>query len=376
MKRDDREANKEFGWVLEMWGYTLGVLSLGIHHIVDPEFQCEPQGTGMDGMDIYPIYHYTFDLRFDNVWSVSKRSYHGRYFPQNYRLPPPCSSESHHRFIGLLNEATANLPGYQGQDQGGNKQPWPEPEEHWLHDHSGFLPPGERPPVPPPKVSAVGPMALTHAVVGTGPWSFGDRYEVFFLARGVVAVFRGRLSAVKGGAGLSGRWRFAEKADEATGGGDGSAAQAGDLVVALCGEEYRVHFALASGDWSFEARALGEAAGHGAVNGRLRGKIPSASSHAEEAARYPPGPLAAVLGAGPFAWAGMVPAMFLRGGVFQSPWSDGEWSLEGDKLHVTFYGIKHELTLSSADCGRLLSMRTSDRDRVPVAFSHEPLCVS
>ena len=39
MKRDDPDANREFGWVLEMWGYTLGALSLGIRHVVDPDFQ-------------------------------------------------------------------------------------------------------------------------------------------------------------------------------------------------------------------------------------------------------------------------------------------------------------------------------------------------
>jgi hypothetical protein len=41
----------------------------------------------MDGMAHYPIYHYTFDIRTERVWAISKRTYHGRYFPKNYREP-------------------------------------------------------------------------------------------------------------------------------------------------------------------------------------------------------------------------------------------------------------------------------------------------
>lgn len=48
----------------------------------------------------------------------------------------------------------------------------------------------------------------------------------------------------------------------------------------------------------------------------------------------------------------------------------------GDSAVVvaTFFGIVHELSIGSAECGRLLSVRKSDGDRVPVAFAHEAAC--
>ena len=45
-----------------------------------------------------------------------------------------------------------------------------------------------------------------------------------------------------------------------------------------------------------------------------------------------------------------------------------------ERIYATFFNIKHELSLGSAECGRMISVRVSDRDRVPVAFSYEPLC--
>jgi len=101
-------------------------------------------------------------------------------------------------------------------------------------------------------------------------------------------------------------------------------------------------------------------------------------THSEESVRYVPGSLAAVLaGAGPFAWAGMTPATFLRGGRFQTPWGVGTWHAKAgfDGVVVaTFFGIAHELRLGSRECGRLLSVRSSDGDRVPVSFTFEAEC--
>jgi hypothetical protein len=41
---------------------------------------------------------------------------------------------------------------------------------------------------------------------------------------------------------------------------------------------------------------------------------------------------------------------------------------------ATFFEIAHELRIGSAECGRLLSTRVKDGDRVPVAFVHEADC--
>ena len=41
LKRDP-EADRAFGWVLEMWGWTLATARLGIRHIVNKQLQAEP----------------------------------------------------------------------------------------------------------------------------------------------------------------------------------------------------------------------------------------------------------------------------------------------------------------------------------------------
>ena len=41
LKRDP-EADKRFGWVLEMWGYSVAAAALKIEHSVSPSFQVEP----------------------------------------------------------------------------------------------------------------------------------------------------------------------------------------------------------------------------------------------------------------------------------------------------------------------------------------------
>ena len=66
LKRDP-EADKQFGWVLEMWGYTLAATRLGIRHLVWKEFQAEPSSLWNSDLEGGPhIYHYTFGLA---AWS-------------------------------------------------------------------------------------------------------------------------------------------------------------------------------------------------------------------------------------------------------------------------------------------------------------------
>ena len=40
-----RDANRVFGWVLEMWAYNLAARNMGIRHTVSQSLQVEPQGT-------------------------------------------------------------------------------------------------------------------------------------------------------------------------------------------------------------------------------------------------------------------------------------------------------------------------------------------
>ena len=64
LKRD-AEADKVFGWVLEMWGYTLAATRLGIRHYVWNSLQAEPSALWHSDLDGDPhIYHYTFGLEY------------------------------------------------------------------------------------------------------------------------------------------------------------------------------------------------------------------------------------------------------------------------------------------------------------------------
>eukprot|EP00908_Phaeocystis_cordata_P002704 Transcript_12949.p2 GENE.Transcript_12949~~Transcript_12949.p2 ORF type:complete len:369 (+),score=147.74 Transcript_12949:23-1108(+) len=77
--KGDADANRVFGWVLEMWGYNLAVRNLGIRHTVLQSLQVEPQGTGTDDMEGKYIYHYTFGQTAGKGWRLDKRSYYGGY---------------------------------------------------------------------------------------------------------------------------------------------------------------------------------------------------------------------------------------------------------------------------------------------------------
>ena len=107
LKRD-READKAFGWVLEMWGWSLATARMGIRHLVVPELQAEPANSGIHNLDRYFIYHYTFDLK-TGPWSWSKRVHMGRY-PEPLPTPPANAASSSKTFVEIMNRAMRSLP--------------------------------------------------------------------------------------------------------------------------------------------------------------------------------------------------------------------------------------------------------------------------
>ena len=58
------EADRAFGWMLEMWGYSIAVARLGIKHFVWQKLQIEPSAAWhQDTSSQEPfIYHYTFGV--------------------------------------------------------------------------------------------------------------------------------------------------------------------------------------------------------------------------------------------------------------------------------------------------------------------------
>ena len=107
LKRD-HEADKAFGWVLEMWGWSLATARMGIRHLVVPELQAEPANSGIHNLDRYFIYHYTFDLK-TGPWSWSKRVHMGRY-PEPLPTPPASAASSSKTFVEIMNGAMRALP--------------------------------------------------------------------------------------------------------------------------------------------------------------------------------------------------------------------------------------------------------------------------
>ena len=62
----DREADRAFGWMLEMWGYAIAALRLGIRHFVWQQLQIEPSAAwhqDLSAQDPF-IYHYTFGVEY------------------------------------------------------------------------------------------------------------------------------------------------------------------------------------------------------------------------------------------------------------------------------------------------------------------------
>ena len=116
LKRD-KEANQAFGWVLEMWAWSLATARLGIRHLVVKELQAEPANQGIHDLARYFVYHYTFDLKA-GPWAWSKRSYTWKYPPRALPTPPRSAAPSSHTYIEVMNRAIAVLPDWGSRNPG------------------------------------------------------------------------------------------------------------------------------------------------------------------------------------------------------------------------------------------------------------------
>ena len=117
----DPEADMRFGWVLEMWGYSIAAASLGIEHEVLRNFQIEGgAGISARGRDAY-IFHYTYGLEYTlqgwpqgpnqiGEWSLDKRHYGAAYPPRALQPPPERASDGTRWLLDAWNEASQNIP--------------------------------------------------------------------------------------------------------------------------------------------------------------------------------------------------------------------------------------------------------------------------
>lgn len=118
--KNDQEADKAFGWVLEMYGYALASALHGVQHILRKDFMIQPPWDLEIGEKF--IIHYTYGCDYDlngtltygkiGQWRFDKRSYGSGAPPRNMPLPPPGVPESVVTLVKMVNEATANIPNW------------------------------------------------------------------------------------------------------------------------------------------------------------------------------------------------------------------------------------------------------------------------
>ncbi|KAJ1617648.1 hypothetical protein T492DRAFT_1098196, partial [Pavlovales sp. CCMP2436] len=160
----DRETDACFGWVLEMWGYTITCARHGVKHNVIQQLQIEPASTwrqNVSGENPY-IYHYTFGLEYTHdglpmvgqagEWSFDKRQYFGAFPASPMADPPECAHEAAKVLTKLFNEGSAASP------------PWQAKAISAARDTTRRTPP------PPLDESS----AAYRTVVGTGPWELSS----------------------------------------------------------------------------------------------------------------------------------------------------------------------------------------------------------
>ncbi|CAN1250470.1 Hydroxyproline O-arabinosyltransferase PLENTY [Linum perenne] len=120
--KDDPETDKAFGWVLEMYAYAVASALHGVRHILRKDFMIQPPWDTEVGKTF--IIHYTYGCDYNMVqgeltygkmgeWRFDKRTYLGGPPPKNLSLPPPGVPESVVRLVKMVNEATANIPGWE-----------------------------------------------------------------------------------------------------------------------------------------------------------------------------------------------------------------------------------------------------------------------
>ncbi|XP_062233467.1 hydroxyproline O-arabinosyltransferase 1-like [Phragmites australis] len=120
MKKDP-EADKAFGWVLEMYAYAVASALHGVGNILRKDFMIQPPWD-LEVGDAF-IIHYTYGCDYDvkgkltygkiGEWRFDKRSYEHKPPPRNLPLPPNGVPESVVTLVKMVNEATINIPNWE-----------------------------------------------------------------------------------------------------------------------------------------------------------------------------------------------------------------------------------------------------------------------
>ncbi|XP_042413136.1 hydroxyproline O-arabinosyltransferase 1-like isoform X1 [Zingiber officinale] len=114
------EADKAFGWVLEMYAYAVASALHGVGNSLHKDLMIQPPWD-LEVGDKY-IIHYTYgcdynmkgELTYGKIgeWRFDKRLYTNKSPPKNLPLPPAGVARSVVTLVKMLNEATANIPNW------------------------------------------------------------------------------------------------------------------------------------------------------------------------------------------------------------------------------------------------------------------------
>ena len=328
----DGAADRAFGWVLEMWGYSIACARVGVKHYVWQQLQIEPSSTWHQNVSAENpyIYHYTFGVEYsiDGIpmvgavgeWSLDKRHYFGAPPPRKLDEPPACAQECAWTWWRLFNEATAALGDVYPAQTGGNLRT--------------FNPAAAQ------SDSDVG--KLGRAITRTGPWVVdGKKGPILFHSMG-------RVSGALG----QGTWSV-------TGERTISLNLCGHSTLTFDSSETPTKFTVGSaGALRLRASELGAA---GALDGIwTSSRDPKwQSSDADHVG------VKRLLGTGPWAWAGISTMAFLDHGVLVTPWGHGTYVPDreaADAVLLTFAGVVHRVT--THECHKFTSVRASDGNKV------------
>ncbi|PSC67539.1 manganese resistance 1 [Micractinium conductrix] len=125
--KSDAEADREFGWVQEMYAYSIAsatTLDKPISYKLHVEMQLQPPWdaklTAENGRPAFMI-HFTYGNDYDEQgtftpgkvghWHWDKRDWTDKYIPRDFPMPPEgCNNEAVKELIRRVNEAAGNLP--------------------------------------------------------------------------------------------------------------------------------------------------------------------------------------------------------------------------------------------------------------------------
>jgi len=328
------EADRAFGWMLEMWGYSIAVAQLGIKHFVWQKLQIEPSAAWhQDTSSQEPfIYHYTFGVEYTldgtpvvgavGTWSLDKRHYFGAAPPANLHAPPACAQESGIVWWRMFNEAIGNLTA-RGQ--------WYERAGPNLQSRDADA----------STQFELG--ALGKAIVETGPWLLDDKRSTIHFFR------RGTAWSPWGGGKW---WRSGPNA----------------VTLKLC-YEYKLQFDSETEPTRFTY--TGGKGGSGVAHPQYRREMHNAARLADE----PTGKtISRLLGEGPWHFGDSPltgpqngPFAFLRGGVLLTPSGPGSYVAipDTEDVEMVVGGDTHRLTMAGViGCYQFKAVR--ERDNRPM----------